>query len=196
MTAAGFYHCSVKAVGRAKGRSIVAAAAYRAGIRIEDERTGEIADYRARGGVAETFVLSREDAYARAQDIGRLWNDGERAEPRANGRIATEIVFGFLVEHQEPLGEARNSPGAASRKMPRNRQRPGYVSETEKKLHTYAVQLQPEIIAAWKAATARAGIDQRRATEQVFSAFARQQGILVSPRPPRRNGSKPRSLDC
>lgn len=94
----GFFHCSVKSVGRGNGRSVVAAAAYRAGLRLVDERTGEIADYRARSGVDETFVLARADAMARAHDIGRLWNDAERAEPRANGRIATEIVLALPHE--------------------------------------------------------------------------------------------------
>jgi MobA/MobL family len=98
MTAAGFYHCSVKSVGRTAGRSVVAAAAYRGGMRLVDERTGEIADYRARGGVDETFVVARADASARAQDIGRLWNEAERAEPRANGRLATEIVVALPHE--------------------------------------------------------------------------------------------------
>jgi hypothetical protein len=98
MMAGGFYHCSVKSVGRTAGRSIVAAAAYRAAIRLEDERTGETADYRARGGVDETFVVARADASAQAQDIGRLWNDAERAEPRANGRLATEIVVALPHE--------------------------------------------------------------------------------------------------
>ncbi|MBV8096438.1 MAG: MobA/MobL family protein, partial [Acetobacteraceae bacterium] len=57
MTAAGFYHCSVKGVGRAKGRSVVAAAAYRSGERLVDEWAGQTADYRARGGVLDSFIL-------------------------------------------------------------------------------------------------------------------------------------------
>ncbi len=98
MKGGGFYHCSVKSVGRGNGASIVQKSAYRAGVRIEDERTGETADYRARGGVDQTFMVARADAAERAQDFGRLWNEAERAEPRANGRLATEIVVAFPCE--------------------------------------------------------------------------------------------------
>jgi hypothetical protein len=96
MTADGFYHCSVKSVGRGNGASIVAKSAYRAGVRIEDERTGDVADYRARGGVAETFTVARDGVTP--PDIGKLWNDAERAEVRTNGRLATETVIAFPQE--------------------------------------------------------------------------------------------------
>ena len=98
MTAAGFYHCSVKGVGRAKGRSIVAAAAYRSGERLEDARTGEVFDYRARGGVEDTFILTRDGAAAWGQDRECLWNGAEAAEPRANGRLATELELALPHE--------------------------------------------------------------------------------------------------
>jgi hypothetical protein len=98
MTAAGFYHCSVKSVGRAKGRSVVAAAAYRSGTRLEDERTGEVFDYRARGGVVDTFILAGSDAPAWAQDRAQLWSKAELAEGRANGRLATELELALPHE--------------------------------------------------------------------------------------------------
>ncbi|MGE0280196.1 MAG: MobQ family relaxase [Rhizobiaceae bacterium] len=98
MTAAGFYHCSVKPVGRANGRSIVAAAAYRSGQRLEDERTGETFDYRARGGVEDTFIITADNVPAWARDRARLWNEAERAEPRANGRLASE--FELALPHE------------------------------------------------------------------------------------------------
>ena len=95
---AGFYHCSVKGVGRALGRSVVAAAAYRSGERLADEITGKTADYRARGGVVETFILTPDNAPAWAHDRERLWNEAERAETRANGRLATE--FELALPHE------------------------------------------------------------------------------------------------
>ncbi|WP_165572436.1 MobA/MobL family protein, partial [Comamonas thiooxydans] len=45
------YHLSVKTVSRSAGRSATAAAAYRAGCKITDGRTGEIHDYTRKGGV-------------------------------------------------------------------------------------------------------------------------------------------------
>lgn len=98
MTASGFYHCSVKSVGRGNGASLIQKAAYRAGVRLVDERTGEIADYRARVGVDDSFIIAREDAPAWAHDLGRLFNEAERAEARANGRLATEIVVALPHE--------------------------------------------------------------------------------------------------
>lgn len=101
MSASGFYHCSVKSVGRAKGRSVVAAAAYRSGERLRDERTGEVFDYRARGGVLDTFILAPEQAPEWAASRERLWNEAERAEPRANGRLATELELALPHELSE-----------------------------------------------------------------------------------------------
>lgn len=91
MTAGGHYHCSVNGVGRASGRSVVAAAAYRAGERLRDETAGIEADYSRRHGVLDSFILAPENAPAWAHDRERLWNEAERAEPRANGRLATEL---------------------------------------------------------------------------------------------------------
>ncbi len=39
------YHLSVQVISRSKGRSAVAAAAYRSGERLRDERTGLLQDY-------------------------------------------------------------------------------------------------------------------------------------------------------
>jgi MobA/MobL family protein len=98
MSAAGFYHCSVKGVGRTAGRSVVAAAAYRSGERLNDDITGTVADYRARGGVKETFILAPDHAPAWTHDREQLWNQAERAEARANGRLATE--FELALPHE------------------------------------------------------------------------------------------------
>ncbi len=45
------YHCSAGMIRRSRGRSATAAAAYRAGEKITDERTGLVHDYREKGGV-------------------------------------------------------------------------------------------------------------------------------------------------
>lgn len=39
------YHCSIKIIGRSRGRSAVAAAAYRSGERLRDEETGLLHDF-------------------------------------------------------------------------------------------------------------------------------------------------------
>ena len=97
MTAAGHYHCSVKSVGRGNGASIIAKAAYRSGERLFDETTQEWKDYtRREHSVREVFMELPEGA--RPQTREQLWNAAEQAEPRANGRLATELELGLPHE--------------------------------------------------------------------------------------------------
>lgn len=98
MGAAAYYHCSVDSVSRARGRSIIAAAAYRAGEKLIEDSTGVVHDYTRRKGVLETFVVVPNGAPAWAMNRERLWNEASRAEPRANGRIATELELGLPHE--------------------------------------------------------------------------------------------------
>lgn len=56
------YHAQVKTFSRAKGHSSVAAAAYRAGLLLEDALTGLRHDYRRRDGVVETRCIAPEGA--------------------------------------------------------------------------------------------------------------------------------------
>lgn len=82
------YHCTVKSVGRAAGRSAVAAAAYRAGVRLEDPRTGETHDYRRRGDVVHAEIVT---GYDWARDRQALWGAVSTSATRLNARLATEV---------------------------------------------------------------------------------------------------------
>ena len=66
------YHLSVKTVSRSAGRSATAAAAYRAGVEITDERTGEIHDYTRKGGVESAELVLPADAPEWAADRAAL----------------------------------------------------------------------------------------------------------------------------
>jgi MobA/MobL family len=90
-TAASWYHCSVKPVSRSAGRSVVAAAAYRLGESLHDERYAVTHDYTRRSGVENTFTVAPLDAPAWAFTPERLWNEAERAETRSNSRVAREV---------------------------------------------------------------------------------------------------------
>jgi hypothetical protein len=79
-------------------------------------------------------------------------------------------------------------------KMP-NRNPPGYIAPSRRKLKPLKVDLRPETLAAWKEAAARTGLSQRQAAEYMICTFARQQGV-DAPEHPSPNGSKPPSLDC
>jgi MobA/MobL family len=85
-------------VSRAKGRSVVAAAAYRAGEKLIDDSTGAVHDYTRRKGVLEAFLVLPAGAPAWASDRERLWNEANRTEDRANGRFATELELALPHE--------------------------------------------------------------------------------------------------
>lgn len=85
------FHLSVKAIGRAQGRSATAAAAYRAATRIEDQRTGLVHDYSRKGGVLHREIVTPEDAPCWASDRAQLWNAAELAENRKNSTVAREF---------------------------------------------------------------------------------------------------------
>ncbi|WP_102884834.1 MobQ family relaxase [Phaeobacter inhibens] len=84
------YHLSVKTIKRSAGRSSTAAAAYRAGDRIECQREGRVHDYSRKQGVEETFIVAPENAPAWAQDRSSLWNEAEATETRRNSVTARE----------------------------------------------------------------------------------------------------------
>ena len=85
------YHLSIKTISRAAGRSATAAAAYRTGERITDERTGDRHDYRARRGVESTRLILPDSAPDWAHDRAALWNAAEQAETRKTQRSPANL---------------------------------------------------------------------------------------------------------
>jgi hypothetical protein len=92
------YHLSVKTVSRSAGRSATAAAAYRAGVSIADERTGEVFDYTRKGGVLDSEIVLPERAPEWAHDRSALWNQAERSETRKNSTVAREFEIALPSE--------------------------------------------------------------------------------------------------
>src|SRR3546814_19910179 len=81
---------AAKARGRCAGRSATAAAAYRAGVEITDERTGLVHDYTRKQGVAHNALVVPAAAPAWASDRAVLWNAAEQAETRKTSTDARE----------------------------------------------------------------------------------------------------------
>lgn len=100
------YHLSVKTISRSAGRSATAAAAYRAGVEITDERTGEIHDYTRKGGVESAALILPDNAPDWARDRAQLWNAAEQAEKRKNSTVAREFEIA-LPEELSPAERAR-----------------------------------------------------------------------------------------
>ena len=89
------YHCSTKTVNRSSGRTAVASSAYRAGEKLEDERTGLTHDFTRKDGVAHSEILSNLDIQI---DRGELWNLAEKTENRKDARTAREWVIALPDE--------------------------------------------------------------------------------------------------
>jgi ATP-dependent exoDNAse (exonuclease V) alpha subunit len=96
------YFLNMKTFGRAGGSSAASAAAYRAGERIRDERTGRTYDHSERQDVMhKEIVLPSKfagDDIAWARDRSSLWNAAEAVETRRNARIAREYLVALPVE--------------------------------------------------------------------------------------------------
>jgi hypothetical protein len=99
------YHFSAQIIGRSTGRSSVAAAAYRAGREIVDERTGERFDYTRKQGVLDHAVLTPSRAPDWAKDSATLWNAAEAAENRKDAQLCREIKL--ALPHELTLEQNR-----------------------------------------------------------------------------------------
>jgi len=107
------YFLNLKSFGRSNGGSAVSAAAYRAGERIRDERSGRTYDHSARRDIMHKEILLpaqfAEAPMDWARDRASLWNSAERAESRKNARVAREFLVVLPVEltARQRLGLAR-----------------------------------------------------------------------------------------
>ena len=98
------YHCSVKMIGRSSGRSSVAAAAYRAGVKLKNESAEfypnqkAVHDFSNRKGVVWSAIMLPSNAPMEYHDRETLWNAVEAAEKRVNSQTAREIEVALPVE--------------------------------------------------------------------------------------------------
>lgn len=92
------YRFSAGIIKRSAGRSVTAGAAYRAGERIHDQRTGLDFDYRRRSGVLYTEILTPNNAPDWMRDRAQLWNAVEQGEKRKDAQLAREIQLSLPHE--------------------------------------------------------------------------------------------------
>lgn len=96
------YFINLRTFGRSGGSSAPGAAAYRAGERIRDDRTGRIHDHTDRRDVMyKEILVPRQFAdsdmeWAKNREL--LWNAAEEAETRKNARVAREYLVALPVE--------------------------------------------------------------------------------------------------
>jgi hypothetical protein len=91
-----------------RGSRATSAAAYRAGERIRDARTGTAYDHRHRNDVLHKEIVLPRELAARgpqmdwARDRARLWNAAEHAETHRNARVAREFTIALPHELDGP----------------------------------------------------------------------------------------------
>lgn len=92
------YHCSVKVISRGSGRSAVAAAAYRSGERLTDERLGKCHDYTRKSDIEHREIMAPDRTPDWMLDRSRLWNGVEAAEKRKDAQLAREVEISLPRE--------------------------------------------------------------------------------------------------
>jgi len=107
------FRLNIASIKRSTGQKATAAAAYRSGERIHDQRAGTVHDHSRRTDVThkEIFLPSHLGAspVEWARDRASLWNTAEQAETRRNSRVAREFQVSLPseLEPQRRLALAR-----------------------------------------------------------------------------------------
>lgn len=81
------FHSHAAVIKRSAGHSSIAAACYRTGERIVDERTGEVHDYNKRSGVVISEIFRPEHSPAWMSERSILWNAVEKGEARKDAQL-------------------------------------------------------------------------------------------------------------
>ena len=92
------YHLCIKIISRGKGKSAVAASAYRSGEKIKNEYDDILHDFTRKGGIAHTEILLPQNAPQEFLDRGTLWNSVEKIEKSKNSQLAREIEVALPKE--------------------------------------------------------------------------------------------------
>ena len=92
------YHCNISIVSRGKGKSAVAAAAYRSGEKLTNEWDGITHDYTRKGGVVHTEIMLPPHAPSSFSDRSTFWNSVELYEKAGNAQLAREIDAALPIE--------------------------------------------------------------------------------------------------
>jgi hypothetical protein len=92
------YHCSIKIISRGKGKSAVAAAAYRSGECITNDYDGVTHDFSRKRGIVHTEILLPGHSPREFENRSVLWNSVEKIEKQKNSQLAREIEIALPAE--------------------------------------------------------------------------------------------------
>ena len=104
-----FFHSHVQVISRGKGKSAVAAAAYRAGETLTNNYDGITHNYTRKRGVIHTEILLPDHAPCEYADRAVLWNAVEKIEKAENAQLAREFEIALPAEftHEQNIALAR-----------------------------------------------------------------------------------------
>jgi Ti-type conjugative transfer relaxase TraA len=104
------YHLTATVISRGRGQSITAAAAYRSGSALRDERYGLTHNYTRSRKAAHSEIMWPAGAPAWVHDREILWNRVEAGERRKDSQLARAIEIGLPVElsHAESVALVRD----------------------------------------------------------------------------------------
>ena len=104
------YRLSAQLIKRSEGRSSVASSAYRAGVRMVDDRTGDIHNYERKGGVSHTEILAPSNTPESLLEREALWNAVETVERRKDAQLSREIQLSLPheLDYSQRLGLVRD----------------------------------------------------------------------------------------
>ena len=89
------FHLSIKIVSRSSGKGAVAAAAYRAGVKLEEKETGYTHDYTRKSSVIYSEIFLPANAPQEYQNREILWNEVQKVEKKSDAQLAREIEVAF-----------------------------------------------------------------------------------------------------
>jgi hypothetical protein len=92
------FHSHIQIITRGKGKSAIAAAAYRAAEAITNEIDGTVHDYTRKRGIAHKEIILPSHAPSEYSDRSVLWNAVEKIEKAENSQLARELDIALPVE--------------------------------------------------------------------------------------------------
>lgn len=103
------YSFKVEPVKRSAGKSAVARAAYQAGEKLIDERTGRRCDYSRKKGVRHAEIFTPPNSPGWTKNRAALWNSVEAAEKRVDAQVARKFIIALpkQLTHEQRLKYTR-----------------------------------------------------------------------------------------
>lgn len=102
---AGHFRCEIKVHSRSSGANAVGRAAYRAGLNLDCERTGERFYFGFRADVLYSKIFLPAGAPSDFSTPEGLWAAAEKSESRKNSRVAREALLALPAEFSAELRE-------------------------------------------------------------------------------------------